>query len=413
MSDLKYNAALKLRSKEYKQLMSSTIDEFNNNGKKTVLITCDAFFPVVDGVVNVIDNYAKLLAADMNVMMLVPSYKGKVYMQGYPAIGIISGFSESLHNEVPLPMLDARLGKLLKKLRIDIIHCHSPFTVGRVAMKLHKRRKIPLVTTFHSQYKRDFEQHAKLLAPALMRYIMRCYNNSDEVWTMHTASRDTLISYGYKGKVLLMPNGTSLLPSSDYEKERLQARNKFAVDDDTFLLIFVGRLVATKNILFVADVLAELKNRGIKFKMIFAGDGPDREKLVKQIEKDNLQDDVTLLGQMSREQIAEIYSAADLFLFPSLYDVSSLVQIEAASRYTPTVFVEGSVTSCTVSDGVNGYIFPCSVQEFADGICNVLQNKEKMKEVSENAYKDLYITWDYLVGKVRDRYLELIENSKK
>ena len=412
MSERNYNTEMKLRSKEYKQLLSETIDEFNSNGKKTVLITSDAFFPVVDGVVNVIDNYAKLLSKDMNVMMLVPTYKGKVYMKGYPAIGVLSGFSERIHNQVPLPMFDTHYGKLLKKLRIDVIHCHSPFTISRIALKLHKKRHIPLVSTFHSQYKRDFEQHAKLLSPMMMKYIMRCYNNCDEVWTMHSASRDTILSYGYKGKVLLMPNGTAMTSSPDYEKERLQARNKFVSDsDNTVILIFVGRLVITKNILFVVDVLAELKKRGIKFKMLFAGDGPDKEKLVAKIAHENLKEDITMLGQMNKDNIAEVYSAADLFLFPSMYDVSSLVQIEAASRYTPTVFAEGSVTSCTVTNGVNGYVYPCNVQEFADGICKVLEDREKLKEVSQNAYRDIYVTWEYLVGKVRNRYLQLIEEN--
>ena len=408
----KFELELKRRSKEYRKLLTDTVNEYNGNGKKTVLLTCDSYFPIVDGVVNVVDNYAKQLSKDMNVVLLVPDYKGKVYMKGYLTIGVKSSFSDRLNNQWPLPKLDAYCHKILKKLRIDVIHCHSPFTIGKVALKLHKKRHIPLVTTFHTQYKRDFEKHARLLMNFCMRYIMSVYNGSDEVWTMHTASRDTLISYGYKGKFLLMPNGTSMLPSPDYKQERLEARSKFLTDEDTALLIFVGRLVNQKNILFVVDVLAELKKRGVNFKMLFVGNGPDKEALEKKILAENLQGDITLLGQLDKSQIAEVYSAADLFLFPSLYDVSSLVQVEAASRYTPTVFVENSVTSCTVTNGVNGYIFPESIREFADGICNALQNKDKLNEISQNAYKDLYVTWDELVSKAKTRYLELIENYK-
>ena len=405
------NVILKRRSKVYKKLLYDTINEYNNNGKKTVLLTCDVYFPIVDGVVNVIDNYAKKLSKDMNVVMLVPDFKGKVYMRGYLVIGVLSAFSKRLNNQVPLPKLDARYRKALKRLRIDLIHCHSPFTIGKVALTLHQKRNVPLVNTFHSQYKRDFEKHAKPMLNYLMNYIMRIYNGSDEVWTMHTASRDTLLSYGYTGKVLLMPNGTSMLPSSNYQQERANARSKFLQNDDDLLFIFVGRLVNQKNILFIADVLAELKNRGVKFKMLFAGNGPDKAKLEKKIAALNLQNDVTLLGQMEKDQIAEVYSAADLFLFPSLYDVSSLVQVEAASRYTPTVFVDGSVTSCTVTNGVNGYILPLDVQQFADGICNAIADKNKLVQTGQNAYNDLYMTWDSLIEKAKNRYMELIESA--
>ncbi len=407
------NIELGVRSPKYKKLLWNIIDEYNNNGKKTVLITCDTFFPTVDGVVMVMDNYARRLSEKMNVMMLVPDFKGKVCMKGYPVIGVNAGYSEKLHNQVPLPMFHVSFRRFLKKLRIDIIHCHSPFTVSRVAMDLHRKRKIPLVNTFHSQYKQDFEKQAKAFVPLLMKYIMRCYNSSNEVWTMHSASRDTLLDYGYKGNIVLMPNGTSIQPSVDYTAERKNAREKFNVDDDTIMFIFVGRLVTQKNILFIADVLAELKKRGLNFKMFYAGEGPDREKLENKLKDDGLSDRVTLLGQLNKNNLTDLYAAADMFLFPSLYDVSSLVQVEAASRFTPTVFAEGSVTSCTVTDGVNGYIFPAEINAFTDGVYNALQDKSKLDEIGKNAYRDLYITWDTIVEKVYNRYMQLIETNNK
>lgn len=404
---------LKRRSKEYKQYISNVINEYNTNGKKTVLLTCDTYFPTVDGVVNVVDNYARELSKQMNVMLLVPEYKGSVYMNGYPAIGVKSGYSKKMQYQIPLPMLGRDHKRYLKKLRIDIIHCHSPFTIGRVALRLHKQRKIPLVSTLHSQYKRDFEKQAKLLVPFLLRYILKLFRCSDEVWTMHTASRDTLLSYGHKGDIVLMPNATSLSHACDYDAERKTARAKYINGEDKLLFVFVGRLVEAKNIFFIVDVLAELKRRGLEFKMIYAGNGPDKSKLEKKIEQNNLTDEVTLIGHVERTEVAQIYSAADLFLFPSMYDVSSLVQIEAASRFTPTVFAEGSVTSCTVTNGVNGYVFPCDVVKFADGVYEAVRNRESLQTVGENANRDLYVTWQDIVPKVYARYVELIEKSKK
>lgn len=411
MTDDRFTGEFDIRSKQYEQLMLDVINEFNNNGKKTVLITCDTFFPTVDGVVMVIHNCAQLLSDKMNVMMLVPTYKNKVYMKGYPAIGVLSGYSKKLRNQVPLPMFDARFGKLLKKLRVDIIHCHSPFTIGRTALKLHRKRNVPLVNTFHSQYKKDFQKQAKLFVPFMMRYIMKCYNGSNEVWTMHSASRDTLLSYGYKGKVMLVPNGTMIQPADDYAADRKKTREKYGVGDDTVMFIFVGRLVDLKNILFIADVLALLKKQGLDFKMIYAGDGPDKEKLLKKIRDNGLENDVVLVGQLNRDNVTELYAGADMFLFPSLYDVSSLVQVEAASRFTPTVFAEGSVTSCTVTNGVNGYIFPTDAEVFAEGVYKALQDKTRLHETGVNAYNDLYITWNTIAEKMRKRYLELIEEN--
>ena len=209
-----------------------------------------------------------------------------------------------------------------------------------------------------------------------------------------------------------MPNATSMQPATNYLNERNSGRAKYLTDTSKPLLIFVGRLTIQKNILFVVDVLAELKRRGLQFKMLFVGDGPEREKLVHKIAHEGLQNEIELVGKKDVAELQEIFSAADLFLFPSMYDVSSLVQVEAASRYTPTAFVENSVTSCTVTDCVDGFILPCDVQKYADGVYNILQNPELLASVSNNAFRDLYVNWDDVIPRVYERYLELMEQNK-
>ena len=405
---------MKIRSKEYKKYILDAIDEFNSNGKKTVLVVCDNFFPVIDGVVNTVDNYARILSKDMNVMLLVPSYKGTIGVYSYPVIGVTSGFSQKLNNQVALPMFDPRYKKYLKKLRIDIIHCHSPFLMSRIAMRLHKKRNIPMVTTFHSLYKYDFEANAKPLVNFLLRFIAKCYNASDEVWTMNTQCVDILKEYGYNGKTYVLPHGVSTLPSTCYEQERSNMRQKLGVKDDELLFIFVGRLVAAKNVHFTVDVLANLKQRGLKFKMLFVGDGHEKSTLTKQIDALDLADEVTLIGQInSKDELTHIYAAADMLLFPSYYDTFALVKVEAASRYTPAAFIENCPAGSNVANNVNGYIFPQDVTAYADGIYNAVQDRESLEQVGKNAFRDLYKTWDEIVAKVAIRYNEVIDEHNK
>lgn len=403
----------KRRDPKYRAQLKRIAEEFNANGKPTVAMACDSFFPLVDGVVNVLDNYARLLYGDVNVIVLAPTVKGRVWERGYPVLGVTSLYSKRLNYQIALPAFDRFCARYLKTLRIDLIHCHSPFFLGRYMLKLHKKRGIPLLSTFHSQYKRDFERYAGArLSRLLLRFIMKVFNGSDEVWTMHEASKETLLGYGYRGAVKLIPNGTSFPPSADYERERREAREFYGADGPLFL--FVGRIVEQKNVLFLADVLAELQSRGVAFRMIFAGDGPDRPQLEKRLKQSGTEGRVRMLGHVSDpETLSRLYAAADLFLFPSLYDVSSIVQIEAASRRTPAVFAEGSVTSRTVTDGVNGFLLPCDVKGFADGIERILRDGETLARVSENAYRDLYVTWEEVVAKAKQGYLELIEKTQQ
>lgn len=119
--------------------------------------------------------------------------------------------------------------------------------------------------------------------------------------------------------------------------------------------------------------------------------------------------DIIMCGKISdRELLANIYARADLFLFPSLYDASSIVQIEAASQKTPTLFVEGAATTATITENVNGFISQNNEENFAEKINEIINNKALYDSVCENVYKDIYINWDSQVSKVFDSYMEII-----
>ena len=402
--------APKRRDKTYRKYLEDLVMEYNANGRQTVLMTCDTFFPIVDGVINVLDNYAHLVSQEMNVLVLVPAFKGTIPQREYPVLGVKSAYSGRLCYQVALPALDRRAGKILKKLHIDLIHCHSPFFVGRYVLRLHKKRGIPLISTFHSQYRQDFVKYVgdNFLANFLTRFILKTFNSCDEVWTMNPASREVLRSYGYRGPVRIVPHGTEIPLSGNYEEERAHARAILGVKDE-WCLVCVGRLVTQKNILFLADVLGELKSRGLKFRVIFVGDGPDKGKLVKRLAEKNVSNETVFTGHVSDiGLLTSFYAAADLHLFPSKYDTFGLVKLEAASRYTPTVFVENSVASSDVKNGVNGYIFPENVSEFADGVIKALSDREKLREIGENAFRELYVTWHDVIKTAIGYYREII-----
>jgi glycosyltransferase involved in cell wall biosynthesis len=155
-------------------------------------------------------------------------------------------------------------------------------------------------------------------------------------------------------------------------------------------------------------VLRILRDKNIKFKMLYIGDGPDRRRLEDKIREYNLEDRVILCGKvMDRELLKAIYYRSYLFLFPSLFDASSLVQIEAASQKVPTIFLEGSKTSSDIINRVNGFIVKDEV-EFADTIDEVMNDEELYHKVSEGAYRDVYKNWDKVVKDVYEMYLKYI-----
>ena len=170
----------------------------------------------------------------------------------------------------------------------------------------------------------------------------------------------------------------------------------------------------TKNIFFILDSLKLLKSDGFKFKMFYVGSGSDEKKLASKIIEYNLSDCVFMTGQVKdREELSAMYKRADLFLFPSLFDASSLVQIEAAVNETPGLFIEDSVTADTVTNEVSGFTSELDETKYKDRIKEILGDKKHLKEVSINAHKMLGKTWEEISNTTYEFYLDLIKKYKE
>jgi len=393
----------------------------DNNKKITIGIFNDSFFPMTDGVVMVVNNYARILSEFANVIVFVPRYTNQEYDDSifpYKVVRCHSLKVPFLDYSLPTPKLDKKFKNILNEYNLDIVHIHSPFTLGVAGINYAKEHNIPCIATMHSQFKRDFKRAVKsdYLATKLNNNLIRIFNKCDECWAVNSeVARIFYEDYGYKTLPRVMNNATDMQPVKD-EKEAINYINKkHNLKKNEKVFLFVGRLNILKNILFIVDSLKIVvdKNPKFKFKMLFVGNGQDEEKLIQHIKELNMEDYVILCGKVTdRKELEYYYKRADLFLFPSIYDASSLVQIEASSQSTPVIFLEGTATSATVTNNVNGFLSENDPSKYADKIIEVMTNKKLYDEVSKNAYNDLYKSWEDRVKEAYNLYLEFIEKKK-
>ncbi len=386
--------------------------------KLNVGLFIDTFYPMIDGVVMVVDNYAKKLSKYANVTVFCPNGKTKFDDSTfeYRVVRCKSMKFPNYCYTVGTPSSDGKFKKALKESNLDIVHIHSPFGLGKIGAKYAKKHGVPLVGTIHSQYKMDFLKatHIKWLSLILLKNIMKTYNSCDECWTVNNYTEKVCLEeYNLKTKHRIQRNAGRFEPIDNVEEARAEVNNLYNLKDDDKVFLFVGRLIVLKNILLIADALKVVKDAGVKFKMLFVGFGPDENKLKAKIKEHGLEDCVTLCGKVSdQDLLKKIYARADLFLFPSMYDASSLVQIEAASQHTPSLFVRGSVTSGTVTEDVNGFMAEENPQKFAEKIVEIVNNKEYYDKVTEGAFRDIYVSWDSVVEEVMGEYRRIIEEKK-
>lgn len=375
----------------------------------------DVFFPMIDGVAVVVDNYAKRLAKDHDVTVFCPKARDKAYVDDFP-YRVVRSLKLSIPKtdyDLSLPIADWAFAKALLESKLDVVHIHSPFSIGQAGIEYAKLRHLPVVATIHSQYKRDFleRSESELLAEIGIKGVVLAFNACDECWPVNNAMAGLYRDFGVRKPIVVHHNATDLVPLPD--EPDLELRRQYGILGDEAVLLFVGRIDPIKNIFFTLEALVHLKKLGVPYKMLYVGSGPAAAELEQKIRAKGLSDRILMPGRIvDRTMLARHYRLADLFLFPSLYDASSLVQIEAASQKTPAVFLRGAATADTITDGVNGFLSDNDPKAYAELLARVLADKPSLANVSEAAFRDLYQSWDNAVRKAERRYVELMEEKQ-
>lgn len=378
----------------------------------------DVFYPMIDGVIKVVDNYATLLTKKgEDVTVFCPNGKEKHDDSQYPykVVRCESVYIDKYDYVLPVPPLDAKFLSELKKCELDIVHIHSPFSLGITGREYAAKHGIPAVSTIHSQYKLDFERNLKFKTSVdiALKAIMQVFNACDECYTVNEAIRELYVNeYGLTAPCLIRPNATAHRPIDDKKSAYKFVNDMFSLSDNDVVFLFVGRINLLKNIDFLLRALAVLKGRGMNFKMLLVGSGQDEDELKALSESLGLSGSVVFCGKIeSKETLEKIYARAKLFLFPSLYDTNSLVQIEAACQGTPTLFLRGAKTAGTVTENVNGFFAENSEDAYADKIIGILSDEKLYNTVSENARRDLYRTWEDVTDMIHEDYERLLSRE--
>lgn len=400
-----------------KEKTLKTLKEFNKNGKKTVAIVCDNFFPLVDGVVNDVDNLATYLTQYFNVVAIVPQHNKTVIVKPYCVLGVYTKYNKYVKYNEAFPGRDNFLKECLKTLRIDLVHIHTPFALGNVMSKFAKKNNIPLIATFHSQYKRDFRKAliSYILTMIMVKELIRRFSRSDEVWVMNEFAKNLLHSYGYKGRTRIMMHRSNFIaPTKEETAELLKMVNdKYNLEQEENVFTFLGTIRKGKNVHFIAKALAILKRKRVPFKMIYVGGGPDEKYLKRLIKKLKIEKECLLTGKIyDKKLLAALLLRSDLFLFPSLYDTDGLVKFEAAACRTPTIAIKNTGAGSGLTDNENAFLINKSYKEMADKIMTLLKDKKLLKKIGDNAYEQLYLPRLDAEKLAYERYLQLLSSGE-
>ena len=142
--------------------------------------------------------------------------------------------------------------------------------------------------------------------------------------------------------------------------------------DDTFVILFVGRLAEEKAIDLVIEGFSHVDRKALNAKLVIVGGGPDDHRLQALAKSLNLENDVIFTGKKPSVEVPLYYHSADAFVSASLTETQGMTFIEALAAECPLFARPDDVLSELVLEEKTGYYFT-TPQEFADKVAHHVQ----------------------------------------
>lgn len=353
----------------------------------------DAYFPIISGVSISVDILQKELIKLGHVVFIITNnhenaderedvlrFKGKsIPMKG---------------------MNDYKLSKVTNKrileignLNLDIIHCHTEFSMGRLGRKAARRYHLPVVHTYHTMYE-DYCHFISKTFVRPLRIMSKVYsksfaNSADKVVFPTIKVKKTFDKYGFKKESFIIPTGIYLdkFRKNTFEKtgtDRLKA--SLGLKSSDFVLLFLGRLSREKNIETLIVKFAELSKKDKNLKLLLVGGGPDGDYFNSITKKLDIEDSVIFTGMIPPKEVGYYYQLADLFCNFSISETQGLTYIEALASGLPLLVKYDDNLEGVILQNYNGLSFK-EDKDFVDAFYTLTKNKVKFTEITTNASK--------------------------
>jgi glycosyltransferase involved in cell wall biosynthesis/uncharacterized membrane protein YbhN (UPF0104 family) len=387
---------------------------YNPSLPMKIFIFNDGFFPLIDGVVRAVDGYARYLHQQgIDVTVVVP-FVGDTSQYPYRILAIPQFKIPGFFYPLPYDMKGKRIQSLYRYDGPIVYHTHTPFLLGHLALKLAKKYRIPIVSTFHSKYYDDYlaATKSKMLARIFTFFTMRFFKKTTAIWTVSKGTVETMRQYGLDHRpIKIIPNGINFIPNPINKLEAAIILKDYQVSTELPFILFVGQLIWQKNLQLILDTYLELEKKGFLFQAVFVGDGRDENHIKDYARKQGFKSKIIFTGKITNQLIlGSFYQMASLFFFPSKYDNDPLVIKEAAAYQLPSLVLANTSIAQLLNNEVNGFIQKGDSQSFSARIIAILSDSKKLKAVGEEAKKTLVVSWSDTLKDLQDYYQEVLSD---
>jgi glycosyltransferase involved in cell wall biosynthesis len=294
------------------------IEKLKSSGRPIVLVT-DTSLEMSNGVVTVV----KKMTEELDALGVPYKFISPENVPGY-VIKNEKAQGSGIHY-----LSQKKLREILKKENPLAIHLVTEGMIGESVKNYAKQEGIPFSTFYHTAWPEFFHEMFNVPVPLGERYVSRFHKTADTVMAATDSMVKRLKEIGIpEEKLKIRSHGVDIEHFRPRKKEDFlpEVKEIFDNNEGPFSL-FVGRISPEKNI-------GDFLDADIEGTKIIVGDGPMLQTYLEAQKKGKYQN-VIFTGRQGGEKLAQFYSGADVFVFPSRSDTFGLVQLEALASGTP------------------------------------------------------------------------------
>ncbi len=185
-----------------------------------------------------------------------------------------------------------------------------------------------------------------------------------------------------ENKITVIPNGIDV--SKEVDKSPPRGEKLFIGN--------LGRLVEQKGQSDLIELGSRLQSEGVDFHIYIAGEGPLRTDLENKIEQSELQNHITLLGEVKP---TDFFPLIDYFVFPSRFEGLSNAMLESLQHGKPIICYDVASNSEIVENGVNGYLInPYEIESIKNRLLELKENPGEYNSMQNKGWEILEKKFD-------------------
>ena len=275
--------------------------------------------------------------------------------------------------------------KIIKKENIDIVCFQDPVSSFFSILFLKVRRaEVKIIVETHGDFIETLSLEKNLVLPRLYKklfYIMAKYSigKSNIIRAVSSSTEQQVLDIDSSKSVVRFP---AWIDFKDFQNIEPKPLSK-----DKFNILFIGSVTDRKKPHMIIEAIQRINDKSYNLSIV--GPAPN-EKYFKElkdlIDKSDLQNQVSLIGPVDRENVKDYYSTSNLMILPSISEGLARVIFESQVAMCPVLVTDAPGMSDIVIDGQTGYVFESNnLDSLSLKIEYIKNNYEEASLVAKNA----------------------------